>query len=74
MTRRHAFGGLFILAALPLPEGGAWTGLLIAAMLHMRLRRAFPPVVLGVIAAGIIVALVTADASAMLFANGGTLS
>ena len=49
----------FILVAIPLPGTGAWTGALVAAMLNMRLRKAFPAIALGVIIAGVIVSVVT---------------
>ena len=50
------FWGLFIFVAIPLPGTGAWTGALIAAMLDIRLKRAFPAIVIGVLTAGIIMA------------------
>ena len=59
-VRKSAFWGLFLFVAIPLPGTGAWTGALIAAMLDMRLKRAFPAIVLGVLTAGTIVAVVTA--------------
>lgn len=57
---KSAFWGLFILVAIPLPGTGAWTGALIAAMLDMRLKKAFPAIAAGVITAGAIVTVVTA--------------
>lgn len=59
-VQKSAFWGLFIFVAIPLPGTGAWTGALIAAMLDMRLKRAFPAIVLGVVTAGVIVTVVTA--------------
>ncbi len=56
---RYKFWGLFILVAIPLPGTGAWTGALVAAMLEMRLKDAIPAIFLGVVGAGLIVALVT---------------
>lgn len=56
-VQKFSFWGLFILVAIPLPGTGAWTGALVAAMLEMRLKRAFPAIALGVVAAGIIVGL-----------------
>ncbi len=64
---RYEFWGLFIFVAIPLPGTGTWTGALIAAMLDMRLKKAFPAIALGVLAAGIIVAFVTYGAGALLF-------
>ncbi len=46
--------GLFILVAIPLPGTGAWTGALVAGMLDMRLKTAFPSILMGVITAGVI--------------------
>ena len=51
---KYEFWGLFLFVAIPLPGTGAWTGSLIAALLDMRLKNAFPSILLGVIAAGII--------------------
>lgn len=59
-VRRYEFWGLLILVAIPLPGTGAWTGALIAALLDVRMKRALPPIVLGVILAAIIVSLATA--------------
>lgn len=56
---KYAFWGLVVLVAIPLPGTGAWTGALVAAMLNMRLRKAFPAIVLGVLIAAVIVSVVT---------------
>jgi uncharacterized membrane protein len=64
---QYAFWGLFIFVAIPVPGTGAWTGALIAAMLDMRLKNAFPAIALGVVTAGIIVAFVTCGAGTLLF-------
>jgi len=66
-VEKYAFWGLFILVAIPLPGTGAWTGALVAAMLEMPMKRAFPAIALGVVGAGIIVAFVTYGAGALLF-------
>ena len=55
----YAFCGLFLLVAIPLPGTGAWTGALIAAMLEMPLKKAFPSIMLGVLSAGAIVTFIT---------------
>lgn len=67
LVQKYAFWGLFILVAIPLPGTGAWTGALIAAMLNIRLKRAFPAIALGVAAAGGIVTLVTVSAGTLFF-------
>ncbi len=64
---KYAFWGLFILVAIPLPGTGAWTGALVAAMLEMPLKKAFPAILLGVLGAGVIVSFVTYGAGALLF-------
>ena len=51
--------GLFLLVAIPLPGTGAWTGSLVAALMGMRLRKALPSIVCGVLAAAAIMTLVT---------------
>lgn len=63
---KYAFWGLVVLVAIPLPGTGAWTGALIAAMLDMRIKRAFPAIALGVVIAGFIVAFVTYGAGALI--------
>ena len=56
---RYAFWGLVILVAIPLPGTGAWNGALVAAMMRIRLRRAFPAVALGVVIAAFVVSVIT---------------
>lgn len=57
--------GLLIFVAIPLPGTGAWTGALVAAMMEMRLKRAFPAIAIGVVIAGVIVSVVTYGAQAI---------
>lgn len=64
---RYAFWGLALFVAIPLPGTGAWTGALVAAMLDMPLKKAFPSVVIGVLGAGIVVAFVSYGAAAIFF-------
>lgn len=66
VVKKYAFGGLFILVAIPLPGTGAWTGALVAAFLDMKLKDAFPAIALGVVFAGIIVAFITCGAGALV--------
>ena len=56
---KYEFWGLLLLVAIPLPGTGAWTGALVAAMLDMKLTRAFPAIAVGVLTAGIIVTIAT---------------
>ena len=48
-----SFWALAIFVGIPLPGTGAWTGAGIAAFLNMRLRKAFPAIVIGVLIAGV---------------------
>lgn len=59
LVARYQMAGLFLLVAIPLPGTGAWTGALVAALMDMRLKQAFPAIVLGVMAAGVIVSIIT---------------
>ena len=44
---------------IPLPGTGAWTGALVAALLDIRLRHAFPAILLGVLIAGLLILTLT---------------
>lgn len=59
--------GLWIFVAIPLPGTGAWTGALIAAMMGISLKKAFPAIALGVVTAGIVIAFISYGAAALLF-------
>ena len=47
--------GLAVFVAIPLPGTGAWTGALIAAILNIKMKAAFPAIAAGVVIAGILV-------------------
>ena len=59
LVRKYRLAGLMILVAIPLPGTGAWTGSLAAAFLDMRLKKALPAVVLGVMTAGCVMLALT---------------
>ena len=59
LVKKYEAWALFIFVAIPLPGTGAWTGALIAAMFNMRMKKAFPAIALGVLAAGIIISAVS---------------
>lgn len=59
LVQKYAILGLTLLVAIPLPGTGAWTGALVAAMLDIRLKRAIPCILLGVVIAAIIVAMIS---------------
>lgn len=64
---KYAFWGLTLFVAIPLPGTGAWTGALVAAMLDMPLKKAFPSILLGVVGAGIVIAFVSYGAAELFF-------
>ena len=57
--RKYELIGLWLFVALPLPGTGAWTGSLAAAFLDIRLKKAMPAVILGVLTAGTIMLTLT---------------
>ena len=56
---KYGFWGLIMFVAIPLPITGAYTGTILAWLLGMDWRKAFPAIGLGVIVAGAIVLLIT---------------
>lgn len=66
-VQRYAFWGLALFVGIPLPGTGAWTGALVAAMLDMPLKKAFPSIVIGVLGAGTVIAFVSYGAAALIF-------
>lgn len=63
---KYAFWGLVLFVAIPLPGTGAWTGALVAAMLDMPLKKAFPSIIIGVLGAGVIISFVSYGAASLL--------
>ena len=51
---KYEFWGLVLFVGIPLPGTGAWTGSLIAALLGMKFKKAFPAVVIGICMATVI--------------------
>ena len=59
LVKKYSALGLCILVAIPLPGTGAWTGALVAALLDIRLKKAVPAIVLGVLIAAMIMTVIT---------------
>lgn len=57
--RKYEFWGLVIFVGIPLPGTGAWTGALIASLLNIKVKKAFPAILLGLLLATTIMCLVT---------------
>lgn len=51
---KYEFWGIVLFVGIPLPGTGAWTGSLIAALLGVKFKKAFPAVVLGICMATVI--------------------
>ena len=65
LIHRYELIGLTILVAIPLPGTGAWTGALVAAMMDLRMKSAFPAIALGVAIAGVIVSVISYGAATL---------
>ena len=66
LVRRYRLPGLLLLVAVPLPGTGAWTGALVATLLDIRLRHAFPAIAAGVVIAGVLITLLTVGVAGLL--------
>ena len=64
---KYEFWGLVLFVGIPLPGTGAWTGSLIAALLGIRFRKAFPAVVLGVFLAAFLMTVLSYGVLAGIF-------
>lgn len=51
---KYEFWGLVLFVGIPLPGTGAWTGSLIAALLGIKFKKAFPAVIIGICMATVI--------------------
>lgn len=64
--QKYGAWGLFVFAAIPLPGTGVWSGSLIAALLNMRFKWAFPAIFSGNIIAGIIITILSYGVSSLI--------
>ena len=65
---KYEFWGLVAFVGIPLPGTGAWTGSLIAALLGIRFRKAFPAIVLGLVVATVIMTILSYTVLGTIFA------
>lgn len=56
---KYATFGLLLFVGIPLPGTGAWTGALVASLLHMKKSRAMLSIIGGVLLAGVLVTLIS---------------
>ncbi len=62
---RYKQWGLLLFVAIPLPGTGGWTGALFAALLDIDMKKSLPIIALGVLIAGIIMAIISYGAAAL---------
>lgn len=56
---KYEFWGLVLFVGIPLPGTGAWTGSLIASLLGIKFKKAFPAVLVGIVLATVIMSIVS---------------
>lgn len=56
---KYEFWGLVLFVGIPLPGTGAWTGSLIASLLGVKFKKAFPAVLLGIVMATVIMSILS---------------
>ena len=64
---KYEFWGLVLFVGIPLPGTGAWTGALIASLLHMKIRKSFPAICLGILIATVIMSILSYGVLGVLF-------
>ena len=57
--QKYEFIGLMLFVGIPLPGTGAWTGALIASLLNIRIKKAFPAIICGVLIATVIMCIIS---------------
>ncbi len=57
--KKYEFLGLVLFVGIPLPGTGGWTGSLIAALLDIKIKKAFPAICLGLVMATIIMCFIS---------------
>ena len=57
--QKYEFIGLMLFVGIPLPGTGAWTGALIASLLNIKFKKAFPAVIFGIFMATVIMCIIS---------------
>ena len=57
--QKYEFWGLIAFVGIPLPGTGAWSGSLIASLLDIKVKKAFPAIAIGVCLAAAIMSFFT---------------
>lgn len=66
-VEKYGFWGLVLFVGIPLPGTGAWTGSLVASLLHMKIRKSFPAILMGIVIATVIMSLLSYGLLGILF-------
>lgn len=56
---KYEFWGLVAFVGIPLPGTGAWTYALIASLLGIKVKKAFPAILLGIVMATVIMTIIS---------------
>ena len=56
---KYEFWGLMLFVGIPLPGTGAWTGALVASLLHMKFGKAFGAILVGIALATVIMSILS---------------
>lgn len=64
---KYGIWGLLLFVAIPLPGTGAWTGSLLASLLHLDRKKSFGVIAIGVIIAGLIISVLSLIIGAAVF-------
>jgi uncharacterized membrane protein len=64
---KYGVWGLLIFVAIPLPGTGAWTGALLASLLHLDRKKSFGVITIGVFIAGLIISILSLIFGAAVF-------
>ena len=65
---KFGFWGLVLFVGIPLPGTGAWTGSLVASLLHMKFGKAIGAILCGIVMATVIMSLLSYGLLGALFA------
>lgn len=63
----YGFWGLALFVGIPLPGTGAWTGSLVAALLHIKFGKAMAAILTGIVMATVIMSLLSYGLLGVLF-------
>lgn len=64
---KYGIWGLLLFVAVPLPGTGAWTGSLLASLLHLDKKKSFGVICIGVFIAGLIISILSLIFGAAVF-------